>query len=84
MFGKLKKGQGVVVINKAWCKGCGYCVQYCPTKVLEISKDYNQKGYHPPVVASADDCRNCKYCEIVCPEFAIFVKADDDEEQISA
>jgi 2-oxoglutarate ferredoxin oxidoreductase subunit delta len=84
MFGKLKKAQGVVVINKAWCKGCGYCVQYCPTKVLEISKDYNQKGYHPPVVTSADDCRNCKFCEIVCPEFAIFVKADDDEEQISA
>ncbi len=84
MFSNLKKAKGVVVINKAWCKGCGYCVQYCPTKVLEISKDYNQKGYHPPAVISADDCRNCKFCEIVCPEFAIFVKADDDEEQISA
>ncbi|MBM9604760.1 4Fe-4S binding protein, partial [Desulfopila inferna] len=24
-----------LVINRDWCKGCGICVKFCPTKVLE-------------------------------------------------
>jgi 2-oxoglutarate ferredoxin oxidoreductase subunit delta len=75
-FGKLKQAYGRVVINKNWCKGCGYCVKYCPTDALEMSKEYNAKGYHPPKVTASDNCRDCKFCEIVCPEFAIFVKTD--------
>jgi 2-oxoglutarate ferredoxin oxidoreductase subunit delta len=41
-----------------------------------MSKAYNAKGYHPPMVKNAEDCRDCKFCEKVCPEFAIFVKTD--------
>ncbi len=78
-FGNLKKAYGNVQINKNWCKGCGFCVQYCPTNVLEMSKDYNAKGYHPPQVKDAEDCRDCKFCEMVCPEFAIFVTSKKDE-----
>lgn len=81
-FGKLRNAKGTVHINRNWCKGCGYCVTYCPTKVLALSKGYNKKGYHPPEVKSADDCRNCKFCEVICPEFAIYVT--DDEEQAGA
>jgi len=75
-FGTLKQAYGRVVINKNWCKGCGYCVKYCPTNALEMSKEYNAKGYHPPKVTTLDNCRDCKFCEVVCPEFAIFVKTD--------
>jgi 2-oxoglutarate ferredoxin oxidoreductase subunit delta len=78
-FDKIKKAYGTVHINKNWCKGCGFCVQYCPTKALEMSPDYNNKGYHPPKVRDEEDCRDCKFCEIVCPEFAIFVTAKTDE-----
>jgi 2-oxoglutarate ferredoxin oxidoreductase subunit delta len=78
-FGNLKKAYGNVNINKNWCKGCGFCVQYCPTNALEMSKGYNQKGYHPPQVKDAEDCRDCKFCEMVCPEFAIFVTSKKDE-----
>ena len=46
-FRKLKQANGTVIINKDWCKGCGYCVKYCPTNVLEISKDYNPKATIP-------------------------------------
>jgi 2-oxoglutarate ferredoxin oxidoreductase subunit delta len=84
-FGKIKEAKGTVTINKNWCKGCGYCVKYCPTNVLELSKGYNAKGYHPPEVKSAEDCRNCGYCELICPEFAIFVlKTKEEEEPQSA
>lgn len=78
-FGNLKKAYGNVQINKNWCKGCGFCVQYCPTNALEMSKGYNAKGYHPPQVRDAEDCRDCKFCEKVCPEFAIFVTSKKDE-----
>ncbi len=78
-FGKLKKAYGRVTINPNWCKGCGFCVQYCPTGALEMSKAYNKKGYHPPMVKYADECRDCKFCEKVCPEFAIFVTTDNDK-----
>lgn len=78
-FGNAKNDTGVVTINKNWCKGCGFCIQYCPTKVLTASPEFNRKGYHPPVVTSAESCRNCGFCQVICPEFAIFVKREDDE-----
>ena len=62
---------GVVHIIEDRCKGCGYCIEYCPRKVLKVSSTFNKKGYHPPAVIK-DDCVNCHYCEIICPEFAIF------------
>ena len=29
----------VLLQNIPWCKGCGVCVGFCPTKVLEIEDD---------------------------------------------
>lgn len=63
--------RGVVHIIEERCKGCGYCIAYCPREVLDVSEAYNLKGYHPPVV-KVDECLNCHYCELLCPEFAIF------------
>ena len=62
---------GVVHIIEDRCKGCGYCIEYCPKNILKFSSAFNKKGYHPPTVIT-DDCVNCHYCEIICPEFAIF------------
>ncbi|HEB79444.1 MAG TPA: 4Fe-4S dicluster domain-containing protein [Rhodospirillales bacterium] len=72
-FGALKSQKGALTINKNWCKGCGFCVEYCVEDVLEISLEYNAKGYHPPFVKAAENCNNCRMCEIICPEFALFV-----------
>lgn len=64
--------QGIVYIIDDRCKGCGYCIEFCPKQVLEFSKDFNSKGYHPPVAVKSQECVNCHYCEIICPEFAIY------------
>lgn len=73
LFGDLKPIIGNVQINKNWCKGCGFCVQFCPMNVLDTSGEFNAKGYHPPYVKVPENCRDCMFCELICPEFAIHV-----------
>jgi 2-oxoglutarate ferredoxin oxidoreductase subunit delta len=63
---------GEVVIIRERCKGCGFCVDYCPKEVLVMSEEFNRKGYHPPEVVKAGECVNCNLCEMICPDYAIF------------
>ena len=65
---------GQVFVIPERCKGCSFCIEFCPRDVLEESQDINQKGYHYPVVAAGktDQCANCEFCTLVCPDFAIF------------
>ncbi len=67
-----KKARGSVVIMAERCKGCGFCVEFCPTDALDLSSQYNAKGYHPPVLARKDNCTGCDICGMVCPDFAIY------------
>ena len=55
------------------CKGCQLCVTYCPCNVLEMSRLFNAKGYHPPQVRYPEHCVACGLCSMLCPEFAIYV-----------
>ena len=66
---------GRVVILADRCKGCGFCVEYCPKDVLRMSEEFNAKGYHPPEVVDDGGCVNCNLCEMICPDFAIFCVA---------
>ncbi len=69
---EVKIPQGEIHIIKDRCKGCKFCVEYCPKDVLEMSEEFNAKGYHPPYVKNPEDCVNCGLCEMLCPEFAIW------------
>lgn len=69
---RVARARGDVSIIDDRCKGCGFCVEYCPREVLELSSRFNRKGYHPPRVCKQGECINCNLCEMICPEFAIF------------
>lgn len=64
-----------LIIDVAWCKGCGVCVAFCPKQVLEIS-------HGKIVVARPEDCIRCGQCELRCPDYAIYLEEfteEDDE-----
>ena len=63
---------GRIYILDDRCKGCGYCIEFCPQSVLQFSSKFNKKGYHLPAVDKPGECLSCHYCEIICPEFAIY------------
>ena len=73
--------KGIVHIIEDRCKGCGYCIEFCPKEILIFSEKFNKKGYHPPFATNPDDCVNCHYCEIICPEFAIYSVDAPPEQQ---
>jgi len=70
------RGRIYIIVER--CKGCGFCVEYCPRDVLVISERYNKKGYHYPEAVKEDACVNCNLCEVICPEFAIYSEGVPD------
>lgn len=69
---KPRKAPGKVFVKGEWCKGCGFCIEFCPTKVLSFSSGFNAKGYHIPDIVKPDLCTGCDLCGMVCPEFSIW------------
>jgi len=69
---------GQVHIDKERCKGCGFCVDFCPTEVLRMSLELSPKGYNLVVVDDESKCLACGFCELICPEFAIKVSTTND------
>lgn len=63
-----------IYVNEEFCKGCGFCVHFCPTKVLAMSNELGPKGYFVAVVKDPDKCTACRLCELTCPDFAISVE----------
>ena len=72
---EITKGNVFIIDDR--CKGCGYCIEFCPRSILAFSTRFNRKGYHPPEALQRDECANCHYCEIICPEFAIYSMETD-------
>lgn len=81
---RIKVPRGEIHVVRDRCKGCGFCVEYCPRDVLELSSEFNIKGYHPPYAVNPDACVHCQLCELLCPEFAIFVTLKEEEQSVES
>ncbi len=65
----------------AYCKGCGLCVDVCPTGTLLLTDDPGNKFGITVVVDAPEYCIGCKMCEMRCPDFAIFVNYQDETKE---
>ena len=64
---KGSKASFTIEINERFCKGCGYCVKYCPKDVIILDEGRHQVAK----VKDAGACIGCLSCATICPEGAI-------------
>ena len=60
-----------LILNSAWCKGCGICVAFCPKGALELARGKVQRK-------EGTDCILCGQCELRCRDYAIFVQEKEE------
>lgn len=65
--------KGSIVIDKEFCKGCKFCVDFCTKDAVYISERINIKGYNYAVFDEEKGCTGCANCALMCPEVAIEV-----------
>jgi len=69
----LRRPTAEIHLVKDQCKGCGYCIEYCPKKVFEESDEINARGVRPPRIVDESMCILCQFCTTICPDFAVYV-----------
>ena len=62
-----------IQINAALCKGCGFCVKFCPEQALAMGTQRGPKGDFLPII-TPERCTACATCAQMCPEGAITIK----------
>ena len=57
-----------MIVDDAFCKGCGLCVDACPLHIVELDQDkITDKGYHPAHCIDMDACTGCCSCALDVP-----------------
>jgi len=59
--------RGDIKISIHLCKGCGLCIESCPTKVLIQGDTLNRQGYYVAEYLGSG-CTGCAICFYICPE----------------
>lgn len=62
-----KKDRGLIRIDENECKGCGLCVEACPTDRIVLGERINHYGYRTAQFVG-EGCTGCGLCYATCPE----------------
>ena len=65
--------KGDIEINEELCKGCGYCVEFCPRACITIGDKFNTQGFLVAQFTQPENCNACQVCAWMCPDYAIEV-----------
>ncbi len=81
--------KGEIFIHEQFCKGCGYCAEFCARGCIihplkrnmgDHSQRYSPQGYLLPDFALPEKCNACGVCAWMCPDQAIDVYKLIEEE----
>jgi 2-oxoglutarate ferredoxin oxidoreductase subunit delta len=67
-----------VSIDEKLCKGCYFCVRFCPMGVFVRSNVVGELGYNLACVEHPEKCNRCKACLLYCPDLAVVVEEDEE------
>jgi 2-oxoglutarate ferredoxin oxidoreductase subunit delta len=73
MANQPQQKRGRITIDASRCKGCEYCIIYCPKKCISLSKSINIRGVRYAEFTQPEKCIACNICARVCPEVCIEV-----------
>jgi NAD-dependent dihydropyrimidine dehydrogenase PreA subunit len=62
-----KRDRGYLEVDQNECKGCGLCIEACPTHLIHMSERMNHYGYRTAEYAGKG-CTACGICSMSCPE----------------
>ena len=62
-----------IKIDREKCKGCEFCIHFCPKKCIALDEEINHRGYKPACMVKPEECTGCAICALVCPDVAIEV-----------
>jgi 2-oxoglutarate ferredoxin oxidoreductase subunit delta len=67
-----------VKIDEKLCKGCYFCVRFCPMGVFVRSDVIGELGYNLAKVEFPEKCTGCKACLLYCPDMAVAVEEEEE------
>ena len=66
--------KGEIVIDEMFCRGCGFCEDFCPKDCVTVPGDkFTPSGYPLSSFANPENCNACGICCFMCPHHAIEV-----------
>ncbi|MDY6853695.1 MAG: ferredoxin family protein [Thermodesulfobacteriota bacterium] len=69
----MERSKGEIIIDEQYCKGCAYCLEFCPKDCITKGDKFSAQGYQIPVFENKENCSACMICAKMCPESAIEV-----------
>jgi len=67
-----------VKVDEKLCKGCYFCVKFCPMGVFVRSDTIGELGYNLAQVEFPEKCTGCKACLFYCPDLAVAIEEQKD------
>ena len=83
-FTSLKKRnqKALFAVSPELCKGCGLCIEKCPSQVIDWSDVIDIYGTAIVEAKRMERCTGCRLCQLICPDTAIDIIREGKEARI--